>query len=99
MRAGVPGRVASASVLVDKAAMPASHVLFALVGSSGFSPGSSSGCSVSIGSVLGIGPGIGLELSLMKRVRELAIGVPALALWPVRGGGFRRAQLAGTDAR
>lgn len=50
-----------------------------------------------IGATLGIGPAIGLELSLMKRVRELVIGVPALVLWPIRGRGCRRAPLGGAD--
>ena len=31
--------------------------------------------------LLGIGPQGAIELSLLKRVRELALGIPALAAW------------------
>jgi len=38
------------------------------------------GCVV-LSAALGIGPETGLALSLIKRVRELVLGVPALLVW------------------
>ena len=34
-----------------------------------------------IAGLLGLGPDVGLALSLVKRVREIAVGVPALLAW------------------
>ena len=39
-----------------------------------------------IGNALGISPELSLALSLIKRVRELAVGLPALVLWKVIEG-------------
>lgn len=39
------------------------------------------GAYIFLGSLLGIGPGIALALSLAKRVRELALGIPGLVVW------------------
>ena len=41
---------------------------------------------VLIGNVIGIGPETALALSLIKRVRELAVGIPALILWKLIEG-------------
>jgi putative membrane protein len=38
---------------------------------------------VLLGAAVGLGPETGLELSLVKRVRELLIGIPVLAAWRV----------------
>lgn len=39
-----------------------------------------------LGAVVGIGADNGLVLSLLKRVRELVVGVPALLLWQIQEG-------------
>ncbi len=39
------------------------------------------GAYIFLGSLLGIDPGVALALSLAKRVRELALGVPGLVVW------------------
>ena len=44
------------------------------------------GAFVLLGAVIGIGPEVALALSLIKRVRELVIGVPALLAWQVAEG-------------
>lgn len=44
-----------------------------------------------LGGLVGLGPEIGLMLSLVKRVRELLLGLPALAAWQiVEGRGYLR---------
>lgn len=54
---------------------------------------------VLVGAVLGIGPDVALALSLAKRVRELAVGLPGLLAWQVFEGGrvFRRREIWGTN--
>ncbi len=57
------------------------------------------GVMVLLGSMVGLGPEVALALSLVKRVRELVIGVPGLLAWQLaegknllsRGGARRRA--------
>jgi len=44
------------------------------------------GAFVLLGAVIGLGPEVALALSLIKRVRELVIGVPALLAWQVSEG-------------
>ena len=44
------------------------------------------GSFVIIGTTLGIGPETALAMSLLKRVRELVIGIPALILWKMIEG-------------
>lgn len=44
------------------------------------------GAFVLLGAVIGIGPEVALALSLIKRVRELVIGVPALLAWQLAEG-------------
>lgn len=44
------------------------------------------GAFVLLGSAIGIGPDVALALSLIKRVRELVIGVPALLAWQLAEG-------------
>ena len=39
-----------------------------------------------MGAAIGIGPEVALALSLIKRVRELVIGVPALLAWQLSEG-------------
>ncbi|MDX1434616.1 MAG: lysylphosphatidylglycerol synthase domain-containing protein [Gammaproteobacteria bacterium] len=39
------------------------------------------GALIVLGGVIGIAPGVALALSLLKRVREIAWGLPALAVW------------------
>ncbi len=60
------------------------------------------GAFVLLGAVIGIGPEVALALSLIKRVRELVIGVPALLAWQLAEGKHlfstrhrRRADVAG----
>ena len=44
------------------------------------------GVLVLLGAVVGLGPEVALALSLVKRVRELVIGVPGLLAWQVAEG-------------
>ena len=44
------------------------------------------GVLVLLGGVVGLGPDVALALSLVKRVRELAIGVPGLLVWQLAEG-------------
>ena len=44
------------------------------------------GAYVVVGALFGLPPGFALALSLIKRVRDVAIGLPALALWQVMEG-------------
>ncbi len=44
------------------------------------------GVFVLLGTVVGLGPEVALALSLIKRVRELVIGVPGLVAWQVAEG-------------
>ena len=44
------------------------------------------GAFVLLGAVVGLGPEVALALSLIKRVRELVIGTPALLAWQVAEG-------------
>jgi hypothetical protein len=41
---------------------------------------------VIVGHLFGLTPEFALALSLIKRVRDIAIGVPALAIWQVMEG-------------
>lgn len=51
-----------------------------------------------LGAAVGIGADTGLVLSLLKRVRELAIGVPGLIAWQVQEGRWlAQARRAGTS--
>ena len=55
---------------------------------------------VLVGSALGIEPGVALGLSLVRRVRELLLGIPGLASWhasTIRRGLRKHAGSAGTD--
>ena len=42
--------------------------------------------AITVGDPSGIGPEVALALSLIKRVRELVIGAPALIAWQVAEG-------------
>ena len=44
------------------------------------------GAFVLIGAVIGLGPEVALALSLIKRVRELVVGAPALLAWQLAEG-------------
>jgi uncharacterized membrane protein YbhN (UPF0104 family) len=53
-----------------------------------------------VGRVLGIGPGVALGLSLVRRVRELLLGIPGLASWQastIRRGFREHGESAETD--
>jgi hypothetical protein len=39
-----------------------------------------------LGAVVGLGPEVALALSLIKRIRELAVGLPALLAWQMVEG-------------
>ena len=57
------------------------------------------GAYVLIGAGFGLTPPVALSLSLIKRARDLAIGVPALAIWQIVEGGrlWRRRAAAALD--
>jgi len=57
------------------------------------SVGIQEGAYVVVGAAFGLSPEMGLALSLLKRARDLTIGVPVLALWQAIEGGrlWRRA--------
>ena len=68
------------------------HVAFAIPGAIGVQEAA----YLLIGPVFGVPPTSALALSLLKRARDLAIGVPAILLWQAgeyravaRGGGAR----------
>jgi putative membrane protein len=48
--------------------------------------GAQEGGYVLLGGALGLGPDVALSLALCKRVRELAVGLPALLAWQVEEG-------------
>jgi hypothetical protein len=48
--------------------------------------GAIEGGYVAVGALFGLSPEFALALSLIKRVRDIAIGLPALALWQVMEG-------------
>jgi putative membrane protein len=50
-----------------------------------------------VGTALGIEPGVALALSLARRVRELLLGLPGLAVWQISG--LRRSFRRRTDDR
>ena len=52
-------------------------VAFAIPGGVGVQEGA----YVLIGPLFGVSPGVGLALSLVKRARDICVGVPGLALW------------------
>jgi glycosyltransferase 2 family protein len=59
-------------------------LLYALRSAAFFVPsgwGVQEGAYVVLGAVVGLSPGTALALSLAKRAREVAIGVPALLIW------------------
>jgi glycosyltransferase 2 family protein len=51
------------------------------------SVGVQEGAYILMGGVFGIGPEMALALSLLKRARDLAIGLPVIALWQAIEGG------------
>ena len=59
------------------------------------------GAYVLIGAGFGLTPQIALALSLVKRARDLAIGLPALGAWQIVEGGrlWRRGKTGGVPAR
>ena len=59
------------------------------------------GAYVMLGGIFGLGPEAAIALSLLKRGRDLAIGVPALLVWQMAEGGHawrRRHTADGADA-
>jgi putative membrane protein len=58
------------------------------------------GAYVLLGGLFGLGPDTALALSLLKRARDLALGVPALLAWQfIEGGRVWRLRSAPVDAR
>lgn len=64
------------------------HAAFVIPGALGVQEGG----FILLGAVAGLGPDTGLALSLMKRIRELLLGLPALLVWQMIEGRhfFRR---------
>lgn len=58
------------------------HAAFVIPGALGVQEGG----FILLGAVAGLGPETGLALSLMKRIRELLLGLPALLAWQVIEG-------------
>jgi putative membrane protein len=58
------------------------HAIFFIPGGLGVQEGG----FILLGSIIGIGPETGLALSLVKRVRELLTGLPALVAWQIIEG-------------
>ncbi len=61
--------------------------------------GAQEGSFVLLGAALGIGPDLSLAFALCKRVRELAVGLPALALWARVAWRSERAARAAIEER
>ncbi len=53
---------------------------------------------VVVGGLFGLAPGVSIALSLAKRVRELALGLPGLAVWQLEGTAAAVARRSPTDA-
>ena len=45
------------------------------------------GAYILIGAAFGLTPEMALALSLLKRARDLTIGLPVLGIWQIREGG------------
>jgi len=67
----------TAGLIIESLGQAAKTVGFAVPGAVGVQEGG----YVLIGRALGISPEIALALSLVKRLREVVLGLPALALW------------------
>ncbi len=64
-------------------------LILAVRASAFFVPGAlgvQEGAFVLLGAVIGLSPEVALALSLIKRFRELVIGVPALLVWQFAEG-------------
>lgn len=73
---GIPVTLTEA-LLLESLGQAVRGAAFAVPGALGIQEGA----YIFLGSLLGIDPGIALALSLAKRVRELALGVPGLVTW------------------
>lgn len=70
------------AVMLESLGQAVRHAAFMIPGALGVQEG---GFVLLCGAV-GLGPEVGLALSLMKRIRELLLGVPALLVWQVVEG-------------
>lgn len=73
---GIPVTLTDA-LLLESLGQAVRGAAFAVPGALGIQEGA----YIFLGSLLGIDPGVALALSLAKRVRELALGVPGLVTW------------------
>jgi putative membrane protein len=78
---GQPVGVAKA-LMLESLGQAIRHAAFFIPGGLGVQEGG----FILLGSIVGIGPETGLALSLVKRVRELLTGLPALAAWQIIEG-------------
>ncbi len=78
---GYPVSLAEA-LLLESLSQAIRHAAFIVPGGLGVQEGA----FILLGSLVGLGPETGLALSLVKRVRELLLGLPALLLWQLLEG-------------
>ncbi len=70
------------AVMLESLGQALRHAAFMVPGALGVQEGG----FILLGSFVGIAPETGLALSLMKRIRELLVGLPALLLWQIAEG-------------
>ena len=72
------------AIMLDSLGQAVRGVAFLIPGALGVQEGS----YLLLGQLIGLGPEVMLSMSLMKRVRELLVGVPALIVWQIGEGRF-----------
>ena len=77
----IPITIADA-ILIESLILALRSAVFFVPGALGVQEGA----FVLLGAVIGLGPEVSLALSLIKRVRELVIGIPALLVWQLIEG-------------
>ncbi|MDA8166046.1 MAG: flippase-like domain-containing protein [Desulfobacteraceae bacterium] len=70
------------AVMLESLGQAIRHAFFVVPGALGVQEAG----FILLGTVVGIRPEIGLSISLIKRVREILIGLPALLLWQLQEG-------------
>lgn len=70
------------AIMLESLGQAIRHAFFIVPGALGVQEGG----FILLGAMVGVGPEIGLAISLIKRVRELLMGLPALLIWQAKEG-------------
>jgi putative membrane protein len=70
------------AIILESLVQAIRHAFFIIPGALGVQEGS----FILLGAIVGLSPETGLAISLVKRVRELLVGLPALLLWQFQEG-------------